>query len=77
MCRIWFPGQPPGHQPKSSGACSAIEPTAPAGSWVVYRPTADKKVVYVREVDPARAGVVVNVQVFDAASGEFLQNEKP
>jgi hypothetical protein len=77
MCRIWYPGKPPGHQPKSSGACSTLEPTAPPGSWIVYRPTSDKKQVYVREVDPVHAGVVVKVQVFDASSGAFLRDEKP
>lgn len=76
MCRIWRPGQPPGHQPKS-GACPVIERAAPPGSWVVYRPTANKKVVHVREVDARRTGVVVRVQVFDAASGEFLREENP
>jgi len=77
MCRIWYPGTPPGRQPKKEGSCSALEPTAPAGSWVVYRPTADKKLVYVREVSPTRAGVVARVQVFDVNSGAFVRSEKP
>jgi hypothetical protein len=54
-----------------------IERAAPPGSWVVYRPTTNKKVVHVREVDARRTGVVVRVQVFDVASGEFLREEKP
>lgn len=76
MCRIWYPGTPPGRQPKA-GSCSVLEPTAPAGSWVVYRPTKDKKLVYVREISPSRAGVVARVQVFDANSGAFVRSEKP
>jgi hypothetical protein len=75
-CRVWFPGQPPGRQPKA-GACASVERTAPAGSWILYRPTADRRVVHVREVDARRAGIVVNVRVFDAASGAYLRDVRP
>ena len=52
-CRVWIPGTPPGHQPKpKSRPCPGIATVAPAGSWIVYRPTDDKKLVHVREVDP-------------------------
>jgi hypothetical protein len=46
-CRVWFPGQPPGRQPKA-GSC-----------------------------DARRAGIVVNVKVFDAASGAYLRDVRP
>jgi hypothetical protein len=77
-CRIWIPGTPPGqqHKPKSR-SCGGIAALAPAGSWIIYRPANDRKVVHVREVDPRRAGVVVRVQVFDLATNRLLREEKP
>ena len=73
FCRVWFPGRPPGRQPKP-GACADVEAGAPAGSWVLYRPSQDKKVVHVRYVDERRAGVVVWIRVFDVKSGAFVRD---
>src|SRR5213080_3276347 len=71
-------GVPPGHQPRpKSRACAGIEAVAPAGSWIIYRPTADRRLVHVREVDRARAGVVVRIRVFEAESGKFVRDENP
>ncbi|HSE68005.1 MAG TPA: hypothetical protein VLB12_13545, partial [Gemmatimonadales bacterium] len=64
QCRVWMPGEPPGHQAKAR-SCSNIERSAPAGSWIVYRPTEDKKVVHVKVVDQRRPGIVVHVRVYD------------
>ena len=72
MCRLWIPGEPPGHQAKA-GSCDGIDRTAPAGSWVLYRPGKDKKVVHVREVDARRIGVIVRIRIYDAASGKFMR----
>jgi hypothetical protein len=72
---VWIPGRPPGHQPRA-GSCNGIERTAPAGSWILYRPTNDKKVVHTRVIDPKRAGVVVVVRVYDAGSGTYLGQER-
>jgi hypothetical protein len=49
---------------------------APAGSWVVYRPTADRKLIHVHVVDARRAGVILVVRVFDE-TGRFLREERP
>lgn len=76
QCRIWFPGRPPGHQPKA-GSCSGLQRTAPAGSWILFRPTGDKKVLHARVIDPKRAGVVVSVRIFDVDRGTYLRNERP
>jgi hypothetical protein len=73
FCRVWFPGRPPGHQPKA-GPCADVEVGAPAGSWVLYRPSQDKKVVHVRYVHERRAGVVVWIRVFDVKSGAFVRD---
>ncbi|OLC05277.1 MAG: hypothetical protein AUH45_00940 [Gemmatimonadetes bacterium 13_1_40CM_69_22] len=77
-CRVWIPGVPPGRQPRpKSRACGGIEAVAPPGSWILYRPTADRRLVHVREVDRARVGVVVRVRIFDVESGKFVREENP
>lgn len=75
QCRVWFPGRPPGHQPKPA-ACSRVERVAPAGSWILFRPANDRKVVHARVVDPRRDGVVVVVRVYDADKGTYLGQER-
>lgn len=75
-CRIWIPGTPPGRQPhRDSGDCDQITREAPAGSWVVYRPTFEKKLVHVRVIDTRRAGVVVAVRVYDE-TGKFVREQR-
>ena len=76
MCRVWFPGRPPGHQPRA-GSCRAIERTAPAGTWILYRPSSDRKVVHARVIDPKRDGVVVVVRIYDADHGTYIGRERP
>jgi len=77
-CRIWIPGTPPGHQPKpKSRPCPGIAALAPAGSWIIYRPTEDRKVVHVREVDSRRAGAVVRIRIFDIETSRLLREENP
>ena len=74
QCRVWIPGDPPGHQAKAR-SCANIERTAPAGSWIVYRPSEDRKVVHVRVVDERRAGVVVRLRVYDAERGTLIRED--
>ena len=77
-CRVWIPGVPPGRQPRpKSRDCAGIAAVAPPGSWILYRPTADRRLVHVREVDRARVGVVVRVRVFEVESGRFIREENP
>lgn len=77
-CRIWIPGTPPGQQPKpKSRSCGGIAALAPAGSWIIYRPSEDRKHVHVRLVDPQRGGVVVRIQVFELATNRLVREEKP
>ena len=72
LCRVWIPGEGPGHQPPARG-CASIEVTAPAGSWIVYRPPERKKQVYVREVDRRRAGMVIHFRVYDLERGTLIR----
>jgi hypothetical protein len=77
-CRVWIPGIPPGRQRHlPSGDCAGVTREAPAGSWVVYRPTRDRRLIHVRVVDDRRPGVVLVVRVFEAESGRFLRDEPP
>ncbi|HXE57532.1 MAG TPA: hypothetical protein VNK43_05990 [Gemmatimonadales bacterium] len=71
-----MPGRPPGHQ-APPGTCRKVEREAPAGSWILYRPASDKKVVHVRVVDERRAGAVVKVRVYAVANGAFVREERP
>ena len=75
QCRVWFPGRPPGQQPRAGG-CRGIERVAPAGSWILYRPTNDKKVVHARVIDPKRDGVVLVVRVYDVNRGTYLGQQR-
>src|SRR6266699_3943535 len=71
-------GAPPGHQPKpKSRPCPGIATVAPAGSWIIYRPTDDKNVVHIREVDSRRPGTVIRIRIFDIETSRLLREENP
>jgi hypothetical protein len=72
QCRVWMPGQPPGHQARAR-SCDNVERAAPAGSWILYRPTEDRKIVQVRVVDGRRAGVIVHRRTYDVQRGTLLR----
>lgn len=77
-CRIWIPGTPPGRQPKpKSRSCAPIGAVAPAGSWIIYRPTDNRKLVHVREVDARRAGAVIRIRIFDIETTRLVREENP
>jgi hypothetical protein len=44
QCRVWHPGVPPGHQP-SPGPCPEVKHEAGRGDWLIYRPSAERKIV--------------------------------
>ena len=73
-CRVWIPGDPPGQQPRPR-SCAGIAATAPAGSWIVYRPGSARD-VHVHVVDGARAGTVVLVRHYNA-NGAWVRDEEP
>ena len=75
QCRVWKEDTSPFQQPQAR-SCDGIVSSAPAGSMILYRPAKDKKIVRVRYVDAHRAGVVVRVRVFEAATGKYLRDEK-
>jgi hypothetical protein len=73
QCRVWVPGTPPGRQARA-GSCQGIERTAPAGSWILYRPTADRRVVHVRTISSERAGRVIRTRIYDVERGTYLRD---
>ena len=74
-CRLWYPERPVKEQPRT-GPCAQIEPSAPAESWVLFRPSQDTRLVHVRVVDPEQAGRVMQVRVYDAARGTYLGSKQ-
>ena len=77
-CRIWIPGTPPGRQPRpKSRPCPGIESLAPAGSWIIYRPLENRKLVYVRLIDARQAGLVIRTRIFDIETTCLLREETP
>jgi|GEM_PF-668284 len=76
QCRIWIPGRPAGRQARAR-SCDGIVAAAPAGAWILYRPGENRRIVRVRYVDETRAGIVVLIRLFEAATGEFLSEEDP
>jgi hypothetical protein len=74
-CRLWKPGRSLKEQGRA-GSCSAIEATAPAESWVLYRPEQDPRLVHVRVIDPHQKGLVIQVRVYDAARGTYLGSKQ-
>ena len=75
QCRVWYRGRPPGQQP-GAGTCDGIERFAPAGSWILYRPANDTRVIHARVIDPKRDGVVTIVRVYDVERGTYLGQER-
>jgi hypothetical protein len=74
-CRLWKPGLSLKQQ-SAPGPCSAIEPTAPPASWILFRPSRDPRLVHVRVVDPDQAGLVTQVRVYDAERGTYLGSQQ-
>lgn len=77
-CRIWIPGMPPGRQPRpKSRPCAGITAVAPAGSWILYRPNENRKLLYRREIDASRPGLVIHTRIFDIETTRLLREETP
>ena len=74
QCRVWVQGEPPGQQARSR-ECAGIAATAPAGSWIVYRPGSSRS-VHVHVMDRSRAGLVLSVRHYNA-EGAWVRDEEP
>lgn len=72
MCRVWIPGRPPGHQPEPTSCADALR-VAPPGAWVIHRPRGKKSPLEVSFLDRERAGLVIDVRLYDSQNGVLLQ----
>jgi hypothetical protein len=70
-CRVWYPGQPAGQQPPPR-PCGEAEAKAPVRTWILYRPSDDKRVVHARVTDPDRPGRIIRINLYDAEKGTYL-----
>ena len=71
-CRIWLPGTPPGQQPPP-GDCEKLARDVPPGAWLLYRPADEPRYVDVSVYDDHRPGVIVEIRIFEAATGAFVR----
>jgi hypothetical protein len=78
LCRVWLPGVPAGQQRDGlEGDCNQLSTQVPAGAWLVYRPTKNRKQIKVWVFDTDRAGVIRVVRVYDSTSGALIREEPP
>jgi len=70
-CRIWVPGVPPGHQ-SPPGDCDRLSVSVPPGAWLIERPVREPDYVAVRIFDDHDPGVVVDVAIYAAATGDLV-----
>jgi hypothetical protein len=68
---VWYPGRPSAQQP-SAGGCAGAEHAAEPGSWILYRPKDDLRVVHIRVTDRVRRGMIVRIDLYDAERGTYL-----
>lgn len=75
-CRVWHPDRRVADQ-RPSEPCGDAEGAAPAGGRILYRPTDDPRVVHVRVLDPADAGTVLRVDIYDAETEAYEGTYQP
>jgi|SRR5882724_430676 len=75
-CRLWYPDRPPGHQPPPE-RCGRLRAHAPAGAWLIHRPTDASTYVDVSVYDAYRPGLVITIGIFDVDTGAFIRHVKP
>jgi hypothetical protein len=75
-CRLWYPDRPPGHQPPPA-SCGRLRYHAPAGTWLIHRPTDEPHYVDVSVYDAYRPGIVITIGLFDVDTGAFLRHLRP
>ena len=74
-CRLWFPGQPPGHQPP--GKCGRLRAHVPAGAWLIHRPKDEPTYVDVSVYDAYQPSIVITIGIFAVDTGAFIRYVRP
>ncbi len=74
MCRIWYPGRPPGHQPRSA-SCASLERRVPAGAWLISRERGAPGRVRVTVYDDKRPGKLISVRIYSATDGRLIDED--
>lgn len=71
QCRIWVPGTPPGKQ-SPPGDCVTLARQVPPGAWLLSHPRDDAGYLEVRVYHKSKPGVVVEVHLYTADTGQFV-----
>jgi hypothetical protein len=77
QCRIWAPGVPPGQQRWAKSVSCLVVGNPPAGHWLLFRPTSDRRIVRVRVAHERRSGVITVVRVYRISNGEWVRDIRP
>ncbi|MDP3908808.1 MAG: hypothetical protein Q8Q14_00300 [Gemmatimonadales bacterium] len=77
QCRIWVPGIPPGRQRTVKSISCLVVGMAPPGTWLVYRPRSDRRVIRVRVMDARRRGVITVVRLYHYSDGRWVRDIRP
>ncbi len=75
-CRIWTPGRSMSSQ-RPPGRCAALMRDVPPGSWLIQRPTWDRRHFRVEVYHPTRPGVPVAVRLYEADTRLFVGEREP
>lgn len=75
QCRIWVPGVPPGRQRRAAD-CSILAAEVPPGAWLLHRGTTEPDRVEVTVYDAEHIGIIIEIQIYDVVTGEFLGHEE-
>ena len=75
-CRIWTPGRSMSSQ-RPPGRCTTLIRDVPPGSWLIRRPTWDRRHFRVEIYHPTRPGVPVAVRLYEAETRLFVGEQDP
>jgi hypothetical protein len=71
QCRLWYPGRPPGKQPRAVRCASLGK--VPLGAWVLHRPRGEKRILEVKTYHDTKPEIVVSVGYYDATTGTLIR----
>ena len=75
-CRIWTPGRSTSAQ-RPPGRCTVLMRDVPPGSWLIQRPTWDRRHFRVEVYHPTRPGIPIAVRLYEADTRLFVGEQNP